>query len=208
MTDKLSFLLLVLLLMTACSQDKIITEDNYDVVELPDGSIVFLNQFSSLEYHEAFDQRKVAIEGECFFAVKSSDKSFTVIGELGEIEVLGTEFSVKSTSEDMEVEVEEGNVKFSIEDKSEEVSEGVRAAYSKNEKKITKSEASRDFRKWMAKLRIEFKKLDKTLNQEAKNIEKEINDKARKMEKEADKIGKELDEVGKQIGKSIKKLTK
>lgn len=200
-------LLISLLLITACSKEKITTQDNYEVVELPDGSIVFLNHYSELEYIEAFDQRRVAISGECYFSVEPSDKSFTVTGKLGEVEVLGTEFSVKSNNEDMEVEVEEGSVKFSVEDMSKEISGGLKASYQKGENAIETGKASNDFKKWMAKLRIEFKRLDKKLNDEAKGIEEELNKKAKEIEKEADKIGKELEEVGDQIGKSLKKIT-
>ena len=200
-------LLIFSLLITACSKEKITTQDNYEVVELPDGSIVFLNHYSELEYIEAFDQRKVAISGECYFSVEPSDKSFTVTGELGEVEVLGTEFSVKSNTDDMEVEVEKGSVKFSVEDMSKEISKGLKASYQKGENAIEKGKASNDFKKWMAKLRIEFKRLDKKLNDEAKGIEEKLNETAKEIEKEADKLGKELEDVGDQIGKSIKKLT-
>ncbi|WP_375578697.1 FecR family protein [Marivirga tractuosa] len=208
MKFKYLFSLLILsVLITSCAKEKITTQDNYEVVELPDGSIVFLNHYSELEFIEAFDQRRVALSGECYFSVEPSDKSFTVTGKLGEVEVLGTEFSVKSDNEDMEVEVEKGSVKFSVEDMSKEISKGLKASYQKGENAIETGKASNDFKKWMAKLRIEFKRLDKQLNDEAKGIEEELNKKAREIEKEADKIGKELDEVGDQIGKSIKKIT-
>lgn len=200
-------LLIFSVLITACSKEKITTQDNYEVVELPDGSIVFLNHYTELEYIEAFNQRRVAISGECYFSVEPSDKSFTVTGELGEVEVLGTEFSVKSNNEDMEVEVQEGSVKFSVEDMSKEISKGLRASYQKGENAIETGKASNDFKKWMAKLRIEFKRLDKKLNDEAKGIEEELNKKVKEIEKEADKIGEELEDVGNQIGKSIKKFT-
>lgn len=200
-------LLFFSILITACSKEKISTEDNYEVVELPDGSIVFLNHYSKLEYLEAFNQRKVAISGECYFSVEPSDKSFTVRGELGEVEVLGTEFSVKSNNEDMEVEVEKGSVQFSIEEESKNISTGEMASYKKGENVIETGKASNDFKKWMVKLRIEFKRLDKKLNDEAKGIEKELNKKAKEIEKEADKIGEELNDVGDQIGKSFKKIT-
>jgi ferric-dicitrate binding protein FerR (iron transport regulator) len=200
-------LVIVVVLTTACTTEKISTQDNYEVVDLPDGSIVFLNQYSELEYIEAFDQRRVAISGECYFSVEPSDKSFTVTGEIGEVEVLGTEFSVKSNNEDMEVEVEEGSVKFSVEDMSKEISKGLKASYQKGKNSIETGKASNDFKKWMAKLRIEFKRLDKDLNEEAKGIEEKLNKTAKEIEKEAGKVGKELDEVGKKIGKSIDKIT-
>lgn len=200
-------LLIFSILTSACTKEKISTQDNYEVVDLPDGSIVYLNQYSELEYIEAFNQRRVAISGECYFSVKPSDKSFTVTGELGEVEVLGTEFSVKSSNEGMEVEVEEGSVKFSVENMSQEISKGLSASYQKGKNTIETGKATNDFKKWMAKLRIELKRFDKDINEEAKGIEEKLNKKAKEIEKEADKIGKELEDVGDQIGKSIKKLT-
>ncbi|WKK75352.2 FecR domain-containing protein [Marivirga salinae] len=200
-------LLIFSVLISACSKERVITQDNYEVVDLPDGSIVFLNHYSELEYIEAFNQRRVAISGECYFSVEASDKSFTVTGELGEVEVLGTEFSVKSDIEDMKVEVESGSVQFTVEDHSEKLSKGEMASYQKGDNSIKTGKASNGFKKWMAKLRIEFKRLDKKLNDEAKGIEEELNEKAKEIEKEANKIGKELEDVGDQIGKSIKKIT-
>jgi len=200
-------LIIFSVLIASCSQEKIITEDNFEVVELPDGSIVFLNHYSELEYVEAFDQRRVAISGEGYFSVEPSDKSFTVEGKLGKVIVLGTEFSVKSNEQDMEVEVEKGSVQFSAGEKSETLSSGELASFKKGKNSIETGKASNDFKKWMAKLRIEFKRLDKKLNDEAKGIEEKLNKKAKEIEKEADKVGKELEEVGDQIGKSLKKIT-
>ncbi|SMG27028.1 FecR family protein [Marivirga sericea] len=199
-------LLILAVFLAACSKEKITTQDNYEVVGLPDGSIVFLNQYSELEYIEAFDQRRVAISGECYFSIEPSDKSFTVTGEVGEVEVLGTEFSVSSNSESMEVEVEEGSVHFTAEENSIDISTGQMASFQKGDNSIKTGKSSNSFKKWMAKLRIEFKRLDKELNEEAKSIEEELNKKAKEIEKEADKIGKELEEAGEQIGKSIKKI--
>jgi len=200
------YLLILSSVITSCSKKEITTQDNYEVVDLPDGSIVFLNQYSSLEYIEAFDQRRVAISGECYFSVEASDKSFTVTGEVGEVEVLGTEFSVSSNEESMEVEVEEGSVNFKAGENSKDISTGQMASFQKGDNSIKTGNSSNSFKKWMAKLRIEFKRLDKELNEEAKSIEEKLNKKAKEIEKEADKIGKELDEAGEQIGKSIKKI--
>ncbi|HET8859353.1 FecR family protein [Marivirga sp.] len=194
-------------LFSSCSKEKISTADNYEVVELPDGSIIFLNHYSELEYIEAFNQRKVAISGECYFSVETADKPFTVIGKLGEVEVLGTEFSVKSNTEDMEVEVEEGSVNFRVGDKSKNIIAGEMASYQKGSNSIETGKASLDFKKWMAKLRIEFKRLDKEIQEGAEGLKEKLNSKSEEIEKEAKKIGEELDEVGEQIGKSFKKIT-
>jgi ferric-dicitrate binding protein FerR (iron transport regulator) len=198
---------LVIVVATACTKEKISTQDNYEVVDLPDGSIVFLNHYSELEYIEAFDQRRVAISGECYFSVEPSDKSFTVTGKVGEVEVLGTEFSVSSKEESMEIEVEEGSVNFTAGENSKDISTGQMASFQKGDNSIKTGKSTNSFKKWMAKLRIEFKRLDKDLNEEAKSIEEQLNKTAKEIEKEAEKIGKELDEVGNQIEKSIEKIT-
>lgn len=202
----LCHLILLSVLATSCSKEKISTKDNYEVVDLPDGSIVILNHYSELEYLEAFNDRKIAISGEAYFSVEPSDKSFTVVGHLGEVEVLGTAFSVKSNVEDMQVEVEKGEVEFKVDGQSKNVSSGQLASYQKGSDSIKTGKATVSFKKWMAKLRVELKRFDKDLNKELSGIEKKLNNKAKEIEKEAGKIGKELDKVGKQIGKSIEKV--
>lgn len=207
MKNKYLFGLIIFsVLTTACTKEKITTQDNYEVVDLPDGSIVYLNQYSELEYIEAFNQRKVAISGECYFSVEPSDKSFTVTGKLGEIEVLGTEFSVKSDDEHMEVEVEKGSIQFTAGEQSKNISSGEMASHEKGGDSIETGEATMSFKKWMTKLHIELKRLDKEVNDKTKGLNEKLNKKAEEIEKEAGKIGKEIDEVGDQIGKSIKKI--
>ncbi|WKK81633.1 FecR family protein [Marivirga arenosa] len=199
--------LIFTILVSACSKQTIITEDEYKAVDLPDGSIVFLNQNSELEYVESFNERKVAIKGECYFSIVESDKPFTVQGELGIVEVLGTEFNLKSDSENMEVEVEEGEVSLSVEGKSEKVARGQMASYDKGNKSIKTGKAPMSFKKWMSKMTIELKKFDQKFNKEIKELEKIVKDKSKEADKEAKKVGKELEDVGKQIGKSLKKIT-
>jgi ferric-dicitrate binding protein FerR (iron transport regulator) len=201
------YILIFAVLFTACSKKRITTDDNYEAVELPDGSIVFLNRYSQLEYIEAFNQRRVAISGECYFSVEPSDKSFTVTGKLGEVEVLGTDFSVKSDSENMAVEVESGSVKFTVGDKSKKITTGELASYEQGADSIETGNASMSFKKWMARLRIELKRLNKDVDNEVMRLEDKLLEKAKEIEKEAGKVGKELDKVGKQIGKSIEKIT-
>ncbi|MGJ3234849.1 FecR domain-containing protein [Marivirga sp.] len=201
------YIFLFAVLFSACSKKKIITEDNSEAVELPDGSIVFLSQYSELEYLEAFNQRKVAISGECYFSVEPSDQSFTVEGYLGEVEVLGTDFSMKSNSEEIEVQVAEGSVEFKASNQSEKISSGKMASYKEGDESIRTGNASMNFKKWMAKLRIELKRLDKDMNDEVMRLEEKLLEKAKEFENEANKVGKKLDEAGKQIEKSLKEIT-
>lgn len=69
-------------------------------VNLPDGSVVDLNQNSKLEYSAAaFHQgmRSVSLEGEAYFKVNHrEDESFVVDVSDAEVSVLGTEFNVEA----------------------------------------------------------------------------------------------------------------
>lgn len=82
-------------------------------IELADGSEVILNSRSSLAYPNFFAyRRKLQLEGEAFFKV-SKGRTFTVETELGEISVLGTQFSVIAQQNYFEVVCYEGKVKVS-----------------------------------------------------------------------------------------------
>lgn len=78
-------------------------------VTLPDGSKVWLNSMSKLEYPLAFkaDKRSVKIEGEGYFEVtKQSNNNkrvpFEVISKTQTIEVTGTEFNISAYPDDSE----------------------------------------------------------------------------------------------------------
>lgn len=80
-------------------------------ITLPDGSTVFLNNNSSLEYPEKFKrkERLVSLCGEAFFEVaKNPDKKFQVnIDKQAFVEILGTSFNIKS-------EIETGNIAVNV----------------------------------------------------------------------------------------------
>lgn len=67
-------------------------------LQLPDGSVVWLNSASSLRFPNRFtsDRREVYLEsGEAYFEVKKNDTApFTVHTSQGEIRVLGTTFNI------------------------------------------------------------------------------------------------------------------
>jgi transmembrane sensor len=74
-------------------------------VQLPDGSKVWLNAASSIEFPVSFagSERRVTITGEVYFEVKKqvtasgSKQSFIVqVADKGEVEVLGTHFNVNA----------------------------------------------------------------------------------------------------------------
>ncbi len=68
-------------------------------IKLPDGTSVWLNAGSKLNYPRQFTggKREVALEGEAFFDVaKDPDRPFTVRTKTFAIRVLGTEFNVRA----------------------------------------------------------------------------------------------------------------
>jgi ferric-dicitrate binding protein FerR (iron transport regulator) len=75
------------------------TTDSTLLVNLPDGSRVTLNQYSSLSYPENFeeDKRSVELKGEAFFDIsRDTGKPFTIKTGETNIRVLGTSFLVKN----------------------------------------------------------------------------------------------------------------
>lgn len=76
-------------------------------VELPDGSMVWLNAGSKLTYNKDFGKelREVTLEGEGYFdVVKMKEKPFVIYTSSINIKVLGTVFNVKAYPEDKQTE--------------------------------------------------------------------------------------------------------
>lgn len=72
-------------------------------LELSDGTMVWLNSRTKIEYPASFvgDDRKIKLDGEAYFEVtKDTHKPFIVETAKGNIEVLGTKFNVEAYSED------------------------------------------------------------------------------------------------------------
>ena len=86
-------------------------------IELPDGSLVWLNAASSLRFPSAFvgNERKVSMTGEAYFEIaKSRSMPFVVTVDDAEIRVLGTHFNVMAYNEEPAVKTTllQGAVKF------------------------------------------------------------------------------------------------
>ncbi|GAA3923148.1 FecR family protein [Chitinophaga oryziterrae] len=88
---------------------------------LPDSSEVVLNAHSKIRYLSSWQKhkREVWITGEAFFKVRhittaGETPHFKVYTANAEIEVLGTEFNVKSTDNTTGVMLQRGKVKFSV----------------------------------------------------------------------------------------------
>ncbi len=89
-------------------------------IQLPDGSIVYLNNSSSIEFLSQSNgstkifknkERKVTLIGEAYFSVTKNSHPFNVTTENAVITVLGTKFDVLSRDKITRVVVKEGNVK-------------------------------------------------------------------------------------------------
>ena len=113
-------------------------------VEMPDGSTIWLNRASSLEYPESFagSERRVVLKGEAFFdVVRNEEKPFIVQTDAGEVQVLGTSFNVRAyPGEDFEeVQVVSGKVAYNpsaVSQKTELVA-GQWSKYEKKAKRLT-----------------------------------------------------------------------
>lgn len=101
---------------------------------LPDGSRVYLNAGSELEYPEKFaSTRKVSLQGEGFFMVsRDTVHPFIVQGKYIDVEVLGTQFNVKSNLDgENNVSLVDGSVEVTIPGSHEAIvlAPGQRASY-------------------------------------------------------------------------------
>ena len=91
---------------------------------LPDGSIVELNSGSNVQFNRLYGitNRKISLNGEAFFRVQSGDEPFMVTANGAMVEVLGTQFNVRSWADHPEQEtrvaVTEGKVAFYPADQS------------------------------------------------------------------------------------------
>jgi len=86
-------------------------------VDLPDGSRVYLNAGSILEYKKDFeDQRDLKLEGEAYFDVmRDPRKPFRVNTGKVVVTVLGTSFNVRETKDNtVQVFVESGKVRMNM----------------------------------------------------------------------------------------------
>jgi transmembrane sensor len=111
------------------------------IVDLPDGSKVWLNCGSEITYPIVFNpnERRVHLTGEAYFKVKKDNVPFFVNSLGPEIKVYGTEFNVNSyTNEDfVTVALSEGNISLNKDGKEEFILPGQISIFDKNNKSIT-----------------------------------------------------------------------
>jgi len=106
---------------------------------LPDDSEVLLQPGSQLSYNSMswFLTREVSLQGEGFFEVAKGE-TFTVNTKAGQVEVLGTKFNVKSTTEKLNVVCYEGRVKVSRHQNAQIINQNEYVIF-KNNKMMNKS---------------------------------------------------------------------
>lgn len=187
-----AYIVFSILAISACTDKKIKTADHFEVVDLPDGSVVYLNHNSSIAYDPGFKDRSVEVTGEVFFDVAGSDAPFNVITTHGEVRVLGTEFNVKAGAEELEVEVEEGVVELKTAADIQKIKRGEQGVWKKSSKAIRKSKAKLKFHVWLNNLEKEFKLLGREIKRGTKEVRKESKKAGRDLSKELKKVKKEL----------------
>lgn len=93
---------------TLVYQSIVMGKDSKGSVELPDGSVVWLNTGSKITFPEAFDKesRVVKLEGEGYFdVVRNPNAPFYVESEGMKVNVLGTRFDMKNYAERQKLEI-------------------------------------------------------------------------------------------------------
>jgi transmembrane sensor len=106
-------------------------------VQLPDGSKVWLNAASSIQFPVNFtgDKRTVAITGEVYFEVAPMNKPFVVdVASKGEVEVLGTHFNINAYDDEAIIKTTllEGSVKVRTAGQSKLLTPGQQAQITNN----------------------------------------------------------------------------
>jgi ferric-dicitrate binding protein FerR (iron transport regulator) len=124
-------------------------------VLLPDGSVVWLNANSTLEYPAKFGEasREVRLKGEGFFDVRKGSKPFIVHAEGLEVQVKGTRFNVEAYADSpvLKTTLEEGKVELHVADRSEiyVMKPGDQIAVHKTDTQVTRTQVDpADFSAW------------------------------------------------------------
>jgi len=97
--------------------------DAMDELNLPDGSMIYFDKGSSVEYNAInfTEDRQLAFEGRAYFDIAKSKegKNFIIENEDFTVEILGTEFEINTLSDKPSVIVTEGKVKITRGDQVE-----------------------------------------------------------------------------------------
>lgn len=130
--------------ITVAEAVELMTQEDVKDFELPDGTVVTLNEGASIAYEENFGlkDRSVKLQGEAFFdVVRDVDRPFIIKTATTTTEVLGTSFSVNPVGENAIVTVVSGTVSFKGTDEAENVilTKGEQGNYEHTSKTISES---------------------------------------------------------------------
>lgn len=151
-------------------------------IELPDGTMVWLNANSTLRYDADFsgEVRSVFLEGEAYFDVfHNPEKPFVVHAFDLDVKVLGTAFNVKSYRNEKSIETTllRGKVKIenyrSNDSSAFELTPNERAVYSKDTKKMELTTV--DTQKYTAWLQTPLIFEEETLDHVIQSLERRYN---------------------------------
>lgn len=121
-------------------------KDDIRLINLPDGTRVWLNQNSKIEFPVQFsnNERNVTLKGEAFFEVKRDpSKPFIITSGAIKTTVLGTSFNIKAYNEKQpEVNVRTGKVKVEGENNTVLLLRGDKAVYASASSTIKKEKTA------------------------------------------------------------------
>jgi len=122
---------------------------------LADGSRIWLNENSQLEYPSDFSgsERRIRLKGEAFFEVtKDASKPFIIETNSGEVKVLGTSFSVRDYSKETTLKVAVVTGKVQLKGKTSEetiiMTAGQSGVLDKQKNLLTKAPQSNNAAAW------------------------------------------------------------
>lgn len=111
------------------------------LVDLPDGSKVWLNSGSELTYPVIFssEERRVSLVGEAYFKVQPNETPFLVSNLGPEIKVYGTEFNVNSYKDEdiVTVALAEGKIALRLNGKEEFLAPGQVSYFDRKANKVS-----------------------------------------------------------------------
>lgn len=124
--------------------EKYSSQQGKELIELNDGSVITLNEGSTLKYavSQKSNERKVVLSGEAFFEVaRDTTRPFIVVAGETVVEVLGTSFNIRAyeATETIEVTVQSGMVSMAerrSSDKQILLQPGNKGLYNKTERQL------------------------------------------------------------------------
>jgi ferric-dicitrate binding protein FerR (iron transport regulator) len=189
---KLLFIAIVgALILTSCDTTTVQTEDNFEVVELPEGSVIYMNKNTEIAYSKDFvNNRNVRLKGEAYFDVAQNQSPFTIKTSQGSILITGTKLNVKSNeeNEELDVEVDEGVIEVTANKVKKVVKRGERVVYNAVNDDMKMEKAQRKFEIWLSQL-------DHDLERLGKNVEKGLKKGETTMKKGLDKTEDKLNKI-------------